>query len=678
VINPSQQSKGNILIVDDNQENLKTLASILKQHGFQVRPAISGSVALKAAFKNPPDLILLDIIMPDMVGYDVCEQLKANDQTRDIPVIFISVLGETSDKVKAFKAGGVDYITKPFQEEEILARMETHLRLRQLELSLKKRNRRLEQEMEERRQAEEASKETRRQLSTLMSNLPGMAYRCGNDPDWTFRFASEGCLSLTGYKADELVGNAKLSYGDLIHEDDRQMVWDTVQTALKNKNPFNLTYRIITADQRESWVWEQGRGILDANGNIVALEGFIADITERKLTERTQKKLEAQLFHVHKMESIGTLTGGIAHDYNNLLSIIMGNLSMAVEEVEPGSDLAQFLSEVTKASRKIRDLTHELMALSKGGAPVKELGSLRKLLQSAADAILYDSDISLQESIPQDLWPVPHDPHKMGAVFRNIWTNAVEAMPHGGTLTVSAENRRVGEPDPSPDLPLKPGDYVFVSIQDEGVGIPEEHLVRIFDPYFSTKAMGVQKGMGLGLATAYAIVQKHGGHMAIRSTPGEGTLVEIYLPAESTEEQGQKAETAAPVPQSTILKVLVMDDEEMLRELLEQMLNRLGYAAVTVKDGMEAVRACKKQMASGEPFDAVILDLTIKGGMGGERTIGELLKIDPHMKAIVCSGYFDDPVMSDFETYGFVGSIAKPYEKNNLKEALEKVLRASS
>ena len=237
------------------------------------------------------------------------------------------------------------------------------------------------------------------------------------------------------------------------------------------------------------------------------------------------------------MEAIGTLTGGIAHDYNNLMSIIMGNLSLAQEEAEPGSDLADFLNEANMASRKVRDLTHELMSLSRGGRPVREVGSIDEVLKNVSELIPADSGISLTESISQDLKLVPYDRHKMGAVIRNVVKNAVEAMPDGGTLKIKAENLRVEDAKQDSGLTLKPGDFVHISIQDQGNGIPEEHMDKIFDPYFSSKERGVQKGMGLGLATAYAIIKQHGGHIQIDSSPGAGTTVNIYLPAESQPEQ---------------------------------------------------------------------------------------------------------------------------------------------
>ena len=418
-------------------------------------------------------------------------------------------------------------------------------------------------------------------------------------------------------------------------------------------------------------------------GNLV----IYRDISPRKKAEKEKEKLQFQLLQARKMEAIGTLTGGIAHDYNNLLSIIMGNLSMAMEEAKPGSLLAGFLHEIDEASGKVRDLTHELMALSRGGAPVKIVGSLTTLLRNASDSVPIESGISLEISISQDLWQVPYDPYKMGAVFRNVVTNAAEAMPDGGTITIKAENLRVEDTGRDSGLPLKPGHYVHISIQDQGKGIPGENLDKIFDPYFSTKALGVQKGMGLGLATSYAIVQKHGGHIVIESSLDVGTTVNIYLPASDfglgnsvpqggigLKEEEQSKQSAIANPKSKTQKVLVMDDEEMLRNLGQKMLERLGYKVETVKDGLEAIETYKKHINSGEPFDVAILDLTIKGGMGGVQAIKELIKIDPGVKAIVCSGYFNDPVLANFEEHGFRGAMAKPYQKADLESVLKQVL----
>ena len=381
------------------------------------------------------------------------------------------------------------------------------------------------------------------------------------------------------------------------------------------------------------------------------------------------------------MEAVGTLAGGIAHDYNNLFAIIMGNLSMAQEETEPHSVMAGLLREIEQASSKARDLTHQLMSLSQGGYPIKELGFIESLLKEIPGKIQAHDGIEFIFSIQDDLWPVEYDSRQMHYAISNVLINAMEAMPQGGTITIQAENQVIEEKDKDSPLILSEGKYVKISIKDEGGGIPEEHLDRIFDPYFSTKERGVQKGMGMGLTTAYAVVEKHGGHIMVNSTTGVGTTVTIYLPVAEERRKRQRAKhksvDIAPSISSgdrAIKRILVMDDEESLRILAQKMLERLGYKVETVKDGVEAIETYKKHMDSGEPFDGVILDLTIKGGMGGEQTIQELMKIDPNVKAIVCSGYFNDPVLAHFEEYGFRGAMAKPYQKSDLESVLKKVL----
>jgi CheY-like chemotaxis protein len=359
----------------------------------------------------------------------------------------------------------------------------------------------------------------------------------------------------------------------------------------------------------------------------------------------------------------------------------MGNLSMVQEEAEPHSAMAELLHEIEQASYKARDLTQQFLTLSEGGHPRKELGTMESLLKEIPKQVQANENLEYIISIQDDLWFVEYDSKQIQDAVTNVLKNAVEAMPQGGALTVQAENRIIDNKVKDPALPLNEGRYVRISIKDEGPGISEEHMDKVFDPYFSTKERGAQKGMGLGLTTAYAVVQKHGGHIMVNSTTGVGTTVTIYLPA--AEEKGepetvkQEREDITPSTssdQTTIKRILVMDDEEMLRNLAQMMLERLGHEVETVADGDEAIETYKKRMDSEEPFDAVVLDLTIKGGMGGAQTIKELIKIDPDVKAIVCSGYFNDPVLANYEEHGFRGAMAKPYQKADLESVLKKVL----
>ncbi len=528
----------------------------------------------------------------------------------------------------------------------------------------------------ERKRADEMLLAETLKFERYFENIPLMAYNVSFDG----RIADCNTVAVKtlGYDSKaELLGEPAIS--TLYAPESQKKAKQIFEKWKKGKRIKNEELKVLTKQCNVIDVLLNVDTVFDQKGTPIYSISTHLDITERKRAYEGSQRLQAQLRQAQKMEAITTLTGGIAHDYNNLLSVIIDNLFMAIEQAEPGSAQTDFLNEANRASLKIRDLTHELMALSTGGAPGTAVDSLRELLRSASDAIPAGSEISQCASISQDLWPVFYDPLKMRTVFRNVINNAVEAMPDGGTLSIRAENLRFEDADWVPGFPLKPGEYVHISIRDLGVGIPEEYLNKIFDPYFSTKAMGVQKGVGLGLATAYSIVQKHEGYIAIDSSPGAGTTVSIYLPAEPVEGEGeaQPAEGVEPATPSSNRRVLVMDDEEMLRKLSRQMLKRLGYEAKSVKNGAEAIDAYQKQKESGEPFDMVILDLTIKDGMGGEQTIRELLKIDPHVKAIVSSGYSNDPVIADFRAYGFRGTIPKPYQEKDLEKALKRILKTN-
>jgi nitrogen-specific signal transduction histidine kinase len=381
-----------------------------------------------------------------------------------------------------------------------------------------------------------------------------------------------------------------------------------------------------------------------------------------------------ELQKARKLESIAALSGGIAHDYNNLLTVIIGNISLIQSYLHPDDVIFSLLDEVYEASMIAKSLTQKLITFSKGGEPLKEAASISPMVESATEFTLSGSNIKCEFTIPDNLHLVEIDKTQISQAIHNLVMNAREAMPDGGTIHVSAENYDITEKTQG----LNSGQFVKISIQDQGVGIPSENLQKIFDPYFSTKQRGTQKGMGLGLSICHSIIKKHNGDVWVESETGLGTTVSILLPAfegeipEKKPEAAEKSTTEKPV--AGRCRILVMDDEKMIVNLSSKLLNRLGYETQFASDGSEAIEMYKKAMESGEPFNAVILDLTIRGGMGGKETIQNLIKIDPQVKGIVASGYSDDPVMKDYEKYGFKGVVVKPYSMHELSENLNWVL----
>lgn len=392
---------------------------------------------------------------------------------------------------------------------------------------------------------------------------------------------------------------------------------------------------------------------------------------EKECTER--QVIEEELIKAKKLESIAALSGGIAHDYNNLLTSILGNISLAQKYLRPEDKAFGLLNEAQHASMLAKDLTQKLIVFSKGGGPTKKIASLSPLVKRATEFSLSGSNVKCEFNIPDELWAVEIDETQIGQAIYNLIMNAREAMSDGGTIRVAAENVNITDEV----LSLKNGSYAKISFEDEGVGIPKDHLGKIFNPYFSTKEMGTQKGMGLGLSICNSIIKGHGGDVGVTSQEGIGTTFSVYLPASGKEIPEVKTEKRH-IEEKTVFgkgRILVMDDEKMIRDLAGEVLNHLGYQVGFSKDGSEAIKVYKEAMESGEPFDAVVLDLTVRGGMGGREAIRKLMKIDPNVIGIVSSGYSDDSVMTDFKNHGFSGVVAKPYTVPEVSETLNKVLR---
>ena len=383
----------------------------------------------------------------------------------------------------------------------------------------------------------------------------------------------------------------------------------------------------------------------------------------RDVTEK--RKMEQELLKADKLESLGLLAGGIAHDFNNILMGIMGNISLAKTEIEHHGDLFDILTEAEKAASRAKDLTQQLLTFSKGGSPIRKAVFIEKLVKETCRFALRGSNISFEFSSANDLWPANADEGQISQVMNNLIINAKHSMPTGGRIRVRVENARAEE---IINRPLSPGRYVKITVEDEGTGIPKEHLSKIFDPYFTTK----QQGSGLGLSSVYSIIKRHKGHIEVESKLGKGTRFTFFLPA--SEGLPEKKLPKAEGVESHKGRILLMDDEEIIRKVVSRMLKSLGLTATVTAKGEEAVEIYREAFSNGNPFDLVILDLTVPGGMGGKETLQELRKIDPKVKAIVSSGYSTDAVMSEYHSFGFAGIITKPFHLNELAKTVREVL----
>ncbi|MBU5638966.1 PAS domain S-box protein [Geomonas sp. Red69] len=401
---------------------------------------------------------------------------------------------------------------------------------------------------------------------------------------------------------------------------------------------------------------------LEIGDEIVGRFWSFRDVTEHKKHQQEQLKIE-------KLESLGLLAGGIAHDFNNILTGVMGNISFAQMFLDPSHKACKPLEEAEKASLRATELAHQLLTFARGGEPIRKIISLQHIVNESVELVLSGSNVKGFIDIPDTTHAVDADEGQLSQVLHNILINASQAMPGGGTLTISAQNETIAG---SNTLSLPPGSYVRLSITDQGCGMPEDVMAKVFDPYFTTKSAG----NGLGLASAYSIIARHGGHIGVESVVAQGTTFTIHLPSIGETYSSHNAETAAKsrAEQHNGGSILVMDDEAMIRAFAERMLSELGYQVTTCSDGAEAITLYKKALQSGSAFTAVIMDLTIPGGMGGKDAAQQILAVDAAANLIVSSGYSNDPIMADYQAYGFSAAVAKPYRINDLGQILISLL----
>jgi nitrogen-specific signal transduction histidine kinase/ActR/RegA family two-component response regulator len=384
-----------------------------------------------------------------------------------------------------------------------------------------------------------------------------------------------------------------------------------------------------------------------------------------------ESRLQAELARAGKLDSLGLLAGGIAHDFNNLLTVLIGNMSLLRLDSSLNAESARSLAQAEKAAARARDLTQQLLTFAKGGAPLRAAVSLSEVVREVAEFAVRGSKVRCEFDLPADVWPANVDKGQIGQVVQNIVLNAVQAMPDGGVLNLALLNHEVGAEFAGV---LEPGRYVRLDFIDHGPGIAKADIARIFDPYFTTK----QKGSGLGLATVHSIVKKHGGHVTAESVLGKGTTFHVWLPAaEAGSSVPVETVPAAPPPAAPnrSARVLLLDDEQFIQELACSILRRYGYESKAVADGQTAIAEYERARQAGQPYDLVILDLTIPGGMGGRQTMEELLKLDPAVKAIVSSGYSNDQVLANYQAHGFRGIVSKPYDVADFAQTVARVLK---
>ena len=626
-----------ILLVEDHADSRRNLQRLIERRGHQVVAVASSEEAETVLETQSFPFLILDWMLPGKSGVELCRELRLRERGDEMFILLVTARADTDDLHQALEAGANDYLTKPLD-----------LGLLNVRLSVAERQIR---ELAERNHARAALQESARTMQNILENTTDGFFAV--DRDWKFTYLNPEAEILLGRKRDEVLG-AEL--------------WATFPDLAGSV--FEANYRQVMADQQpvsfeaaeqDGKRWTEVHAYPSGDGVSV----FFRDITERKRTE-------GERLTTSKLESLGTLAGGIAHDLNNILTVISGNIGLA--QIEAPSDcggLLSFLSKAGQAAQHAAHLSSQLLTFSKGGAPLKKVVSISQLIEEAAEFSLYGSSLRADLDLANDLWKAEVDAGQIEQVMNALMLNAREAMTHGGTVRISARNVKIEE---DAALLLPAGRYLKVTISDRGPGIPEELATKIFDPYFTTKPAA----SGLGLAISYSIIKKHGGMLCLESSSPEGSTFAFYLRASDRKQVAGEQRAANRPFHFNHQRILVMDDEAAIRELTSQLLGTLGYEVTAVPDGLEAIRTYERALRRGEHFQAVILDATVRGGLGGVATIERLRGMDPQVNAIICSGYSDEAALSEFLAYGFRGALPKPFTRSELADALQRTLEPVS
>lgn len=564
---------------------------------------------------------------------------------------------DENDNISAIVSVGRDITEKKTMENDLQKNRE-HLEkvVKERTHSLMVANNQLKTEIAERVHVEKALRESQTQYNMILNGISDLVILMLVEPGNSYRIVniSKSCCNVLNLCKNTAIGK-------LIDEVVDIKALNAIKEA--GKQAFEKGFTVNTLVTNTDRDFDTNIiPLLDRNGDCTHIIFVGRDITEKRKTEEHIMKIE-------KLESVGLLAGGIAHDFNNILTAVIGNISLIKAKLNrhtfDENNMMGLIGQVEKASLQAKDLTQQLLTFAKGGNPILKTVPIGELVRESAEFSLRGSNVKCQFKLPADLWHVKIDQGQFNQVINNMIINADHAMKGGGTVIVRAKNIYLETGD---SVLLESGKYVQLSIQDFGEGIPKPNLKRIFDPYFTTKEMG----SGLGLTTTYSIVRKHGGDIIVESQEKIGTIFHIILPA--SEIETVKKSKKKPAYSRGKGRILVMDDEKMVRYVVCEMLTHLGYEVSSAKDGDEAILHYTSAKQKGNPYDVVIMDLTIPGGMGGKEAIEKLSKMDPEVKAIVSSGYSNDPVMANYQQYGFKAVVTKPFSIEELGEVLQGVL----
>ncbi|PKN44720.1 MAG: hypothetical protein CVU59_10985 [Deltaproteobacteria bacterium HGW-Deltaproteobacteria-17] len=520
--------------------------------------------------------------------------------------------------------------------------------------------------------ARQALRESERMFATLVDNLPGFVYRCRNDAAWTAEFLSSGCLHVTGYPAEDFVRDRRRSLGDLILPTWRERVWTQCQEALARREQLQVEYPIRTASGEERWVWERGQGVFDADGTLLFLEGFVTDITERHRAQQERERLQAQLAHAQKLESIGRLAGGVAHDFNNMLGVILGHVELIRQRADLPGELQEDLADIQTAARRSADLTRQLLAFARRQTvtPVRlDLnGTIEGLVKMLARLI--GENITLDWRPGPSVRPVRIDPSQIDQLLTNLCVNARDAISGVGTIAITTGEVLLDDAGCAGDPGCRPGPYTVLTVSDTGCGMDEAVLSQVFEPFFTSKAVG--EGTGLGLSIVHGIVRQNGGFVQVESAPGAGAVFRVHLPVDLSDRVVPPAQEPSAAPGGGHETLLLVEDEPAVLKFTARVLSGAGYEVLAASTPGEALRIARVHPG---PLQGMITDVLMPE-MDGRTLAGKVRGLHPGIRCLFMSGYAEELITNQGILDGGVRFLQKPFTVAGLLAKVREALDA--
>jgi PAS domain S-box-containing protein len=649
-----------ILIVDDRPENLLALENLLEDPGLNIVSAGSGNEALSLTFDYDFALVLLDVQMPVMDGFETAELLRSRQKTRHIPIIFVTAISKEERHVfRGYETGAVDYLFKPIDPQVLTSKVRIFVELHERKLAMDRTARRLEETVDRLRDSEESLRRSEEKYRLLVENANDAVVILQDD---RLRFHNRKAEEISGYSGDEL---ARKPFFDLVHPEDREMVRENHLRTLSGETTAR-TFAFRVMDRKANIVWAEVNSVPILWEKRPAVLCFVRDISQ-------QRKLEAHLQQAQKMEAIGTLAGGIAHDFNNILGVIIGYSEMAVQDIEDTELVAHNLDQVLKASHRAKELVQQILTFSHKNDLEHKPVIINPIVKESLKMLRASlpKTIEIRERIPSEMLILMSNPTQIHQILMNLCTNAAHAMDDmGGVMEVALHPWEPGVDEETTGHDLPPGAYLKLTVRDTGHGMAPEVIQKIFDPYFTTKPVG--KGTGMGLAVVHGIVQSHKGSISVFSSPADGTRFDIVFPRLLTRRVRDEDSPELPAPLAD-KRILLVDDERLLAELGKQMLERLGYVVDARTDSVQALEDFREN--AGE-YDLVITDMTMPG-MTGDILSREVIRIRSDIPIILCTGYNERINPERAKEIGISALLMKPLAMNQLARAIHEVLTGS-